>query len=193
MRDITRGTIWLALLLLTSGCGGSGTSPVSPTPTSSVAPPAGLRLGSTLLSLTGAAAVGDGNGPIRTTCVPGSGPTGGMQHWSYGQLRAEADGWLFEGGQPAGSMTLRLRTGAAQGRGVSATGTFRGSSLDAGWGALFSPSGVRVETDGATFQGELAEGPGLTGSVLGTLVFVGSDGSRATCSEVRVQMVPWVP
>jgi hypothetical protein len=193
MRHRLPTVVLAALLASPCGCGSSGTTSVSPTSTSDPLPPAGLRPGPNRLSLAGFAAVGEGNGPLRTTCTPGAGPTGGMQHWSYGQVRADGDGWIFEGGQPTGAITFRLRVAAAQGSGAQVTGMMWGQSLDAGWAPIFAPTGVRVEADGATFQGQVAAGPGVTGRLTGTIVFVGADGSRATCSEVSVQMAPGVP
>jgi hypothetical protein len=115
-----------------------------------------------------------------------------MLHWNYGHLRADGDGWLFEGGQPAGSMTFRFRLGTPQGRSAPSTGSFRAESTDAGWAPAFAPSGVRVEVDGATFQGELSQ-PGLLGRITGSIVFAGADGTRATCSEVSLSMSPGLP
>lgn len=116
-----------------------------------------------------------------------------MQHWNDGQVRWDGDSWLFEGGRPAGSMRFRLRVGTVSGASAATTGTFSANSLDAGWSPVFAPTGVRGDTDGATFQGDLAAGSGLTGRLTGTLAFVGPDGTRATCSEVWLQMLSDLP
>ena len=110
-----------------------------------------------------------------------------------GTVSRDGDGWAFEGGQPAGSLTFRIRAGNAQGSSTPVTGTMRAQSLDAGWAPTFAPTGVRLEVDAATFQGTVAALPGVLGRLRGTIAFVGADGTRATCSEVSVQMQPGLP
>jgi hypothetical protein len=129
--------------------------------------------------------------PSRAICTP-PGVLRGALHYVHGHLRAEGEEWVYVGNDSATTLVFRFRV-APGSRDAQAAGVLRGASVDAGGLGVFPPSGNRVEIEDGSFTGQWSIGPGLLGTVIGTLLFTGPDGARMTCTEVRLQMAPGPP